>query len=291
MSRKSILSKLVGVLLSIVVMGGGLIYAGENKRGFFWLLGLSLWGLISLYFVCAEWVETIWLPLFLNLIWLIAFLVMLVDSYRLRGAAVWYRWSGLVVIMLLLSLLYHKGLRQLYGAYRIPTNAMYPSVHGVIDGKTGDCVMLIKSKILSGDFRRGDIVAFDTSGIEMLMQHNRRMGVMEAQVYMKRIAGLPGETIQIDPPHLIINGQRVTSPDIFRKQSVQEGGYPGYVSGTSYLVMPEESLTLGQDEYFMLGDNSPNSLDSRAWGVVKRDAIIGKITKRYWPLSRFGKVE
>ena len=57
------------------------------------------------------------------------------------------------------------------------------------------------------------------------------------------------------------------------------------------LTKPTDQIMLVQDEYFVLGDNTVNSKDSRYWGPVPRDNIIGRVVKIYWPPGRIGTVE
>ena len=97
----------------------------------------------------------------------------------------------------------------------------------------------------------------------------------EHPYYIKRVIGLPGETVQIKKGKVYING------DIY--------GITKYIDEPG---IAEESLELGKDEYFCLGDNRPVSYDSRyeEVGPVHRSEIIGKVWIRIWPLTKFGKV-
>ena len=151
--------------------------------------------------------------------------------------------------------------------------------------------------------RRGEIVVFSTDGKEHLQG---------GQFYIKRLAGLPGETISFDAPYLVVDGQRVTEPAAVRR--VEECGeaetpgyrYPGYryapqrefiSAGTGRpaiapLGAPGAELPLGPDDFLPLGDNQPNSYDARYWGPVDRRHLIGTGACVYWPLSvRWGSVE
>ena len=95
--------------------------------------------------------------------------------------------------------------------------------------------------------------------------------------YIKRIIGLPGETVQIG-----------TDGTIYIDGQVLEEGY-----GKEVMLSPGragEPITLGEDEYFVLGDNRNNSSDSRepSVGNIHRDQIIGKAWVRIWPFHKFG---
>ena len=102
----------------------------------------------------------------------------------------------------------------------------------------------------------------------------------EDTYYIKRIIGLPGETVYIDD-----------SGSIFIDDVLLDEGYGKEVikdSGRAYTP-----ITLGEDEYFVMGDNRNNSSDSRdpSVGNVKRDDIIGRAWLRIWPLGKFGFVK
>lgn len=97
------------------------------------------------------------------------------------------------------------------------------------------------------------------------------------EYYIKRIIGLPGETIQIDEEGNIYIDGEILEED-YGLETIKNPG------------RAIEPVTLGEDEYFVMGDNRNNSVDSRdsRVGNVKRDAIIGKAWVRIWPLSDFG---
>lgn len=97
--------------------------------------------------------------------------------------------------------------------------------------------------------------------------------------YVKRIIGLPGETIQIKDSLIYVNGE-VLEEHFGAEAMLMEG-------------IAKDEITLGEDEYFVLGDNRNHSKDSRdeLVGAVKKDQIIGKVWIRIWPLSSFGKVD
>ena len=114
----------------------------------------------------------------------------------------------------------------------------------------------------------------------------------------KRIVGLPGDTVDIEEPYVIVNGQRLVNPAIFAKISTSQEGHSGYYRAesmdlpisirSSIVPLP---ITLGPDEYFVLGDNSYHSADSRFIGPIKREDILGRAVRIIYPLSRFGQIE
>lgn len=150
---------------------------------------------------------------------------------------------------------------------------------------TGDHLFVERLSYRCGKPKRGDIVVFRTDGIR-----NLRSGTL----YVKRIAGLPGERVRIEPPFLIVNDQKVVEPEIFNTISRETNGYAGFQLASvtnSLLSKPSDEVTLGPTEYFLLGDNTQNSLDSRYWGAVPEKNIYGRVTRIYWPFMRINALE
>jgi len=116
----------------------------------------------------------------------------------------------------------------------------------------GDKIFILKR---IGELKRGDIVLF-------LFPED------QTKSYVKRIVGLPGETIDIKEGKILINGHQIEEPYI----------NPEFVMQDS---MPEP-VTIAADNYFVLGDNRRNSSDSRYWGTVPRKLIYGKFWRRYY---------
>lgn len=100
----------------------------------------------------------------------------------------------------------------------------------------------------------------------------------ENTFYIKRIVGLPGDTIQIKDGYLYIDGER--SDENYGLERMNKAG------------IAEDEIVLGEDEYFVLGDNRNASSDSRdpSVGVLQRDEIIGRAWVRIWPLSNLGVI-
>jgi signal peptidase I len=100
-------------------------------------------------------------------------------------------------------------------------------------------------------------------------------------IYAKRLVGLPGERVEIRDGAVWINGERQSPPARL--------GPIRYTSGFAYGVEPPPPYErqLGPDEYFVLGDNTERSSDSRVWGPVPRENIIGVVDAIYWPPGRW----
>ena len=116
--------------------------------------------------------------------------------------------------------------------------------------------------------------------------------------YIKRIIGLPGETVRIEEDGKIYIGEQ--NEDFYQL----EDSYAYYDSGqfrpayeydsiTEQFIPVTQEWTLGEDEYFVMGDNRNDSKDSRYEdvGLIKRKSLKGKAVLRIWPFSKFGKVE
>lgn len=143
--------------------------------------------------------------------------------------------------------------------------------HTKVDGismestlEDGDDIIVEKFSYLTNDPERYDIIVFHQSDTEN---------------YIKRVIALPGERIQITEGKIYINDRAVF--DAYGNTKMEDGG------------IAEKPIKLGEDEYFVLGDNRNASKDSRdkAVGVIKREQIIGKAWLRVMPFENFGKLE
>ena len=110
------------------------------------------------------------------------------------------------------------------------------------------------------DIHRGDLVVFWFPGDL-------------SKSYIKRVIGLPGDTVEVDNGDVIVNGQ------VLQEEYVRDE-YRDHMSMAPYQVR--------EDEYFVLGDHRSSSNDSRAWGGVPRTHIYGKAVFVYWPLEKIG---
>lgn len=127
---------------------------------------------------------------------------------------------------------------------------------------------------------RGEVMVFSTDAIRQLTP---------GMHYIKRLVATPGETIAIDSPNLLINGNPVSSPESIARIARRDPGYPlGYVPAageSNYLRTKDDPYSLKADEFWAMGDNTGNSRDSRCWGPVPRKSLVGPAVFVYWPLS------
>ncbi|MDE7318159.1 MAG: signal peptidase I [Lachnospiraceae bacterium] len=127
----------------------------------------------------------------------------------------------------------------------------------------GDNLIVDKITYRFSDPKRYDIIVFP-------FRHEENV------YYIKRIIGLPGETIQIQDGSIYINGEILN--ESYGREVMKSAG------------LAEDPITLGEGEYFVLGDNRNDSMDSRDPGVstIHRDEIIGRAWVRIWPLDEIG---
>jgi len=149
---------------------------------------------------------------------------------------------------------------------------------GAVD--TGDQVFVDKFSYNFIQPRRGDVFVFRTDNIPMI-QGDPETG---QPFYIKRLAGLSGDTLRIDPPRLFIN-EHPAEEFRYGFGRVIRAKYPyqGYYSGRENLSAPDRTFTVPAHSFFALGDNSYNSFDSRYWGPVPDENLVGRGLFVYWP--------
>lgn len=106
---------------------------------------------------------------------------------------------------------------------------------------------------------------------------NPREGVGSQYPFIKRIIGLPGETVEIKNGQVFIDNTPINEPYVFPEPPRANTEFG-----------PQ---TMGDDQYSVLGDNRNNSNDSRAWGPISRSDIIGKARFVYWPPGKWGPID
>jgi signal peptidase I len=105
--------------------------------------------------------------------------------------------------------------------------------------------------------------------------------------YIKRLAGVPGDTLSIKAPGLYRNGEPISGSSAFAANAKQLGNYNGYIALGN--LAPGRTLNVPEGKYFALGDNSGNSQDSRYWGFVPEKDVVGRPILVYYPFtSRWG---
>jgi signal peptidase I len=290
----------VNLIPSIFIPGAAQYLSERKKAGLAWfvLYGINMLVLlvicfhpktrVSIYDMgCMHWIS--------DGVWLLALIDGLRKPIRPLKSKGWFAllgcWGLMISILILALLISRQFAVQLFSA---GSRSMQPTLMGdqkKIEGHgyDGDYVCVNKWIYRFADPQRGDIVVFRTEGLEL-------PAGSQNSIWVKRVVGLPGETVRIDPPCVLINGQRLIQPVIFQKIAESRNGYSGFclasdVPGGGLPGQMDKTVRLGPDEYFVLGDNSKCSLDSRHFGPVRRSAIVGKVFYIYAPANRKGWVE
>ena len=140
---------------------------------------------------------------------------------------------------------------------------------------------IVSGESMSTTFHNGDYLIIDeldyrfappARGDVIVFKNPRNT----AQYYIKRIIGLPGETVDINGENVSISNDTASSSVALTEPYVTQ-----QYEGSSHTV-------LGADEYWVLGDNRGASSDSRVWGILKRELITGRAILRLWPLNLIG---
>ncbi len=137
--------------------------------------------------------------------------------------------------------------------------------------------------------KRGEVFVFKTTNIEGIEETLRDQGIEGSEYYIKRCVGVPGDTLSVDPPYLKINGSVIHQPPAFDRIYSLQNDYHGYTFGDSerahFLKSPDDTYTVQPNNFWAMGDNSFNSLDSRYWGPVPRENVVGTGAFVYWPFG------
>ncbi|HEU0274615.1 MAG TPA: signal peptidase I [Candidatus Udaeobacter sp.] len=147
---------------------------------------------------------------------------------------------------------------------------------GAID--TGDQVFVDKFSYNFIKPHRGDVFVFRTNHIPGIREDPEA----GSPFYIKRLGGLPGDTLRIDSPFLYVNGKKAEGYG-FAREMAAKPPYRGYAPGHTYLATPQQTYKVPPHGYFALGDNSYNSYDSRYWGPVPEENLVGRGLLVYWP--------
>jgi len=169
--------------------------------------------------------------------------------------------------------------------------------------QTGDSVLVDKVTYNFRPPRRGEVFIFKTAGIPGLA--NERGPDQEgSEDFIKRYIGSAGDLIEVKPPFLYVNGKPAEGAPSFAREFAQTDHYPGYTlvdymrgDGTGVTGDPSrlfdpfdkqnsQTYYVPADCYWAMGDNSPNSKDSRYWGGVPRQNLVGRGYFVFWPFTK-----
>ncbi|CAN5694489.1 signal peptidase I [soil metagenome] len=143
-------------------------------------------------------------------------------------------------------------------SFYVDSGSMEPTLHGC-DGCTNDRVLVNKLAYDLSDIERGDIVLFESP--------------VDGDALIKRAVGLPGDNLEIRGGKLYLNGEPQEEP---------------YLKANAWYSSPFGPVTVPEGHFFAMGDNRMNSTDSRSYGPVPEDHLIGEAEVRFWPPGRVG---
>lgn len=138
--------------------------------------------------------------------------------------------------------------------------------------QNGDYVLTDKISYRFGQPERGDIIVFHAPEAAHCAKGT-------GCDFIKRILALPGETVEVRNNAVLVNGEPLAEPYVPSDFKTLPGAYT-----------KDGPITMGPDEYFAVGDNRPYSSDSRSWGPIHRNDIVGKAFFRYWPPDSVGVI-
>lgn len=141
----------------------------------------------------------------------------------------------------------------------------------------------VRGESMSPAFENGDYLIIDQISYRLRSPQRGEVIVFKhspSRRYIKRIIGLPGETVEIKDGRVVISSQK-------EPYALDELDY----LPSDIFTRGETLISLAEDQYFVLGDNRYASADSRRWGSLTREDIIGRVFLRAWPFTAFAKIE
>ena len=178
------------------------------------------------------------------------------DLIKRALAAIFDFLQGIVAIAAVMVMIYLF----IMSPQEISGSSMEPNFHN------GEYILTNKIMYKLKDPKRGDVVIFKSP-------KNPEID------YIKRVIGVPGETVTLIAGQYYINGKLLEEPYEFNKP----------MFGGSFLH-ENEPVEVPPGEYFVSGDNRPGSSDSREFGFIQKEAFIGQAFLRYWPVSNLGLI-
>lgn len=264
----------LAILFSCLVPGLGQVYCGYPKRGILFLLfflsinGYIFWAVFNPFYVTDP---SLYVFLFLDMS---LTMIIIFDGFfcakRINAAFDWHREAStfrklslagvILVSMGILSFLYISLFYQISPVilFKTPTKSMATTLN------PGDLIVLNRWIYLWQEPKRGDIIAF----------HYPKD---PSRIYVKRLVGFSNEEVEIKDNQVLIDQNALDSPAVFKEIAYKNIGRFAKVGYRQRIPV---------DNYYVLGDNSPRSKDSRFWGFVPKKLIVGKAYKIIFPFNR-----
>ncbi|MEM9926976.1 MAG: signal peptidase I [Cyanobacteria bacterium P01_D01_bin.50] len=162
----------------------------------------------------------------------------------------------------------------------IPSGSMEPTLHGTPNQWEADKIIVDKLSYNFSIPQRGDVVVF--SPTEELQKEQFQ------DAFIKRIIGLPGDKVELRGGKVYINDKVLAEKNYLISEQITSIEVCTSAATQPFLSKPQ---TIPADSYLVLGDNRGSSYDSRCWGVVPRENIIGRAVLRFWPLNKVGGID
>ncbi len=169
-------------------------------------------------------------------------------------------WIHSILVALVLTLIIRTFVIQ---AFKIPSGSMRPTL------MEGDKLFVNKYVYRFETPKPGDIIVF-------------KYPMDPKKDFIKRLVASGGDEVEIRDGKIYVNGKALEDPQPFGKF---------YYYNHDPYGAPGVATKVPEGNYYVLGDNSANSTDSRFWGFIPKKSVLGKAVFRWWPLNRFGKIE
>ncbi len=187
----------------------------------------------------------------------------IVGLILMRGANPWVLWTRDIAICLIVVLLFRANVAE---ANYIPSPSMEPTL------KISDRIIVDKLSLKWRAPERGEMVVFHPP----VTDHS-------GERWIKRVVGLPGDTVEILNGTVYINGERLEETYVEHPA--------GYSEPPVTLKKDDPSTPQNEGEYYLLGDNRRYSRDSHVWGSCPAGNIMGRAIFRYWPPAKVGALD
>lgn len=152
-------------------------------------------------------------------------------------------------------------------SYTIKGDSMDPTL------KDGQHVMVNILGYKVGNIKKGNVIVFHAN---------------KSDDYVKRVIGVPGDNVTYKKDQLYVNGKKVNEPYLDYNEKHKQGEYiTGSFETKDLLNANPNSNVIPKNKYLVLGDNREVSKDSRAFGLIDKQQIVGKVSFRFWPLNDF----
>lgn len=282
----------VAALLSIALPGLGHVYVGEPRRGIVLWAALVVTALASFFILLqvdiAPLNMLVPLAVFLGM-WLYVHVDAIIRARRTTEFSVraynrWWVYLGAILFMGFVGQpAIQTGLKSgVAEAFRIPTGAMAPTL------QAGDYVLVNRRTYLQRRPERLDLVVF-------------RLESAPETIYLKRVLGIPGDTLAMVQKVLYVNGEAVSEPYVLRTDPIDVSA-PAMLWQRDYLVGQQPGspysptrdnwgpLVVPEASYFVLGDNRDDSEDSRYYGFVAETNLLGAPERIYFSAGPQGNI-